>query len=65
MFAGILAGVSKAGLSLLGTLLTEALFKKTLARLTVYLIERLVASTETKLDDKAAVPFINKLKKEY
>lgn len=65
MITAIISGLGKATLSLLATLMTEALFKRVIARIVVSALEKLIKSTKTKLDDQAVQPFIDKLKEEY
>lgn len=65
MFATIVALGGKAALAMVGSLLTEKLFTKVIARIAVPLIEKLVKSTETTVDDTAAAPIIAKLKENY
>ncbi len=65
MLATIIALGGKAALAMIGSLLTEKLFTKVIARVAVPLIEKMVKSTSTTVDDVAAEPIIAKLKENY
>lgn len=65
MNAIILAGLQRAALGLMGSILTEKLFMKVLARIAVAIIKKIVESTETTIDNEAAGPLIERLKKHY
>lgn len=62
---GILSGALKGALiHLLGSIVSERIFAKVLARLTIAGLERLAESTETKIDDEIIKPIVENLKKE-
>lgn len=64
-FAAILAGGLKgAVIHLIGAVTTEKLFTRTMARLVISILEKIAASTETKIDDEAIKPIVEALKKE-
>ena len=61
----ILAGLQRAALGLMGSLLTEKLFARVMARVAVSILEWMVKSTKTTVDDVAVEPWIEKLKEHY
>ena len=65
MIPTILAGLQQAALGLMGSLITEKLFTRILARLAVAVLQRIAESTKTTVDDEAIAPMIEKLKTLY
>lgn len=65
MISIIIASLKSAAINMIGLVLTEKLFSKVLARLTVSLLERIAKSTKTDIDDKAIKPIIKQLKDQY
>ena len=61
----ILAGLQRAALGLMGSILTEKLFARVMARMAVSILEWLVKSTKTTVDDEAVAPLLEKLKEHY
>lgn len=63
--ASILAGLIKgAVIHIFGSVVTEKLLAKVLARLAISSLEKLASMTETKIDDEIIKPIVESLKKE-
>ncbi len=52
MIAGILAGAQKAAFAVLAKAISQKLFEKIITDIAVFLLRKLAASSENKLDDK-------------
>lgn len=58
------AGLKGAVVHLFGVLVTEKLFSRVMARLSISILEKLAASTKTQIDDDFVRPIIEALSKE-
>ena len=63
MLAGITSGFISAGLSVLSSVMTKKMFEGIIRRVVISVLEKLVASTENKVDDELVLPIIKELRK--
>lgn len=64
IFLALFSGLHAALIALIGSMFTEHLYKRVIARVLISLLTWFTESTETKVDDIATAPLVEMLKKE-
>lgn len=63
MFAGVIAGLGNAALGVMSKVLSQAAFEVIITKVLIYIMQKLVASTENTLDDEIVADIIKRLRK--